>query len=247
VVFVGQRLKRCNLFEAGGSMEPTLEQKPFAGIEFADNPEQRCPCVLLLDTSGSMAGPKLDQLNEGLRIFEQELKSDSMAAKRVEVAVVTFGPVNVAQSFITADAFIAPTLISSGDTPMGAAIEQAIDLVNRRKQDYKAAAVGYLRPWIFLMTDGSPTDDVTKATSLIREGEASKNFTFYAVGVDAADMAKLGTISPPGRVPLKLRGLSFREMFVWLSNSLGSMSRSTQGEQVPLDNPAAPSGWATAG
>lgn len=209
-------------------MEPTLEQKPFAGIEFADNPEPRCPCVLLLDTSGSMAGTKIDQLNEGLRMFEQELKSDSMAAKRVEVAVVTFGPVQVAQSFVTADAFVAPTLTASGDTPMGAAIEHAVDLVRSRKQEYKAGGIGYYRPWIFLMTDGAPTDDVTRATAQVREGEASKNFSFYAVGVDSADMARLGKISSPSRTPLKLRGLSFREMFVWLSNSLGSVSRSKQ-------------------
>jgi uncharacterized protein with von Willebrand factor type A (vWA) domain len=31
-----------------------LEQVPFPEPEFVDNPEPRCPCVLLLDTSGSM-------------------------------------------------------------------------------------------------------------------------------------------------------------------------------------------------
>ena len=29
----------------------------FGASEFADNPEPRCPCLLLLDTSGSMEGP----------------------------------------------------------------------------------------------------------------------------------------------------------------------------------------------
>jgi uncharacterized protein YegL len=215
-------------------METTLEQKPFAGIEFAENPEPRCACLLLLDTSGSMSGAKINQLNEGLHTFEQELKSDGMAAKRVEVAIVTFGPVQVVQPFVTADAFISPNLTTAGDTPMGAAIEQAISMVQSRKQEYRAGGIGYYRPWIFLMTDGAPTDDITNATALIREGEISKNFSFYAVGVESADMAKLATITSP-RVPLKLRGLSFREMFVWLSNSLGSVSRSQQGE-LRLDN-----------
>lgn len=32
------------------------EQQPFAAAEFAENPEPRCPCILLLDTSGSMEG-----------------------------------------------------------------------------------------------------------------------------------------------------------------------------------------------
>src|ERR1700719_4586751 len=46
-----------------------------------------------------------------------------MASKRVEVGIVTFGPVQVVTEFQTADVFNPPTLVTTGDTPIGAAIE----------------------------------------------------------------------------------------------------------------------------
>ena len=214
------------------------EQISFETNDFANNPEPRCPCVLLLDVSGSMNGRPLDELNAGLSIFRDELSADSLAMKRVEVGIVTFGPVKVENAFTSASTFFPPTLQSQGDTPMGAAIIQALNMVEDRKRDYRGNGISYFRPWVFLITDGAPTDSWETAAAAIREGEASKKFAFFAIGVKGADMGTLGQISV--RTPLQLDGLKFRELFSWLSTSLRSVSRSTPGSDVQIDPPT---GW----
>jgi uncharacterized protein YegL len=215
-------------------------QISFETNDFASNPEPRCPCVLLLDVSGSMGGRPLEELNAGLATFRDDLSSNALALKRVEVAIVTFGPVKVEMPFTTASSFYPPGLQSQGDTPTGAAISQALTLVEDRKRDYKSNGISYYRPWVFLITDGQPTDAWQSAAAAIREGEASKKFAFFAIGVHGADMNMLRQISV--REPLSLQGLKFRELFSWLSSSLRSVSSSTPGTEVPLE---APKGWAS--
>jgi uncharacterized protein YegL len=222
---------------------PNLEQNPFAMAQFAENSEPRCPCLLLLDTSGSMNGQPIAELNKGLVTFERDLKGDGLAAKRVEVAIVSFGPVQMVQDFTGAADFQAPHLNASGNTPMGEAIEKGIDMLKKRKDTYRQNGIAYYRPWIFLITDGAPTDDIQNAAHLVHQGEGAKQFTFYAVMVDNAPLDSLRTIAV--RTPLRLRGLSFAELFRWLSSSLQSTSRSNPGDAVALLNPAAPNGWAT--
>ncbi|MFM9940579.1 MAG: vWA domain-containing protein [Hyphomicrobiaceae bacterium] len=219
--------------------QPQTQPFGFAD-EFLENAEPRCPCVLLLDTSGSMAGEPIAQLNEGLRSFKEELMADSLAVKRVEIAVVSFGPVKVHNSFQTADEFQAPWLDATGDTPMGAAIIEAVRIVEERKQSYVTAGVSYYRPWIFLITDGAPTDEWKMAAAALRQGVDEKRLAFFAVAVEGADLARLTTISP--RRPLALKGLKFRELFSWLSNSLGAVSRSSP-TQDQLTLPPPSSDW----
>jgi len=221
-----------------------VTQKPFGTDDFALNPEPRCPCLLLLDVSGSMSGEPITELNAGLKTFRDELVADELASKRVEVACITFGPVNVATEFETASVFQPPWLRALGDTPMGAAITSGVELVRLRKETYRSNGIAFYRPWIFLITDGAPTDAWAKAAKQVKDGEAAKAFAFFAVGVKGANIEVLKRISV--REPLKLKGLHFRGLFQWLSNSMKSISRSTPGDEVPLKNPTeGPEGWAS--
>jgi uncharacterized protein YegL len=213
-------------------------------VEFADNPEARCPCVLLLDTSGSMEGAPILALNQGLKAFKEDLCKDPLASRRVEVALITFdSQVKVVQEFVTADQFEPPGLTASGSTLMASAIQKALDLIASRKAQYKAAGILYYRPWVFMITDGEPqgeTEEVVKQVAKrVHEEEEHKRIAFFAVGVEEANMKRLSEFTV--RAPVKLKGLNFVEMFVWLSRSAQVVSHSKANEQVALPPP----GWGT--
>jgi uncharacterized protein YegL len=189
-----------------------------------------------------MQGAAIAALNEGLQTLKNDLIKDPLASRRVEVAVITFdSAVNVVQDFVTADQFEPPTLRAEGLTHMGAAIHKALDMIQARKTQYRANGIAYYRPWVFMITDGEPQGEeaniVEQAAQRIRTDETNKRVAFFAVGVESANMTRLSQIVV--RTPVKLIGLNFGEMFVWLSASMQAISQSKLDEQVALPPP----GW----
>jgi uncharacterized protein YegL len=218
------------------------EQTEYAGFgesEFADNPEPRVPCVLLLDVSGSMSGQPIAELNDGLVTLKDTLSADSLASKRAEIGIVTFGgTVKVIQDFVTAEKFHPPHLTASGNTPMGQAIVTGLEMLASRKHTYRANGISYYRPWAFLITDGGPDDGWQPAAEMVKQGEAAKSFAFFTVGVEGANLDVLARIAT--RAPVKLKGLNFRDLFLWLSQSMQAVSRSSPDDKITL----LPPGWA---
>ena len=249
-------------------MRDQIEYAGFESSEFAENPEPRVPCILLLDVSGSMAEivanagqetgqtvqqdgqtyrvvsggtTRIDLLNEGLVTLKDTLAADTLASKRAEIAIVTFGgSVNTIQDFVTAEKFRPPQLHASGSTPMGQAITVGLDMVASRKATYRTNGISYYRPWVFLITDGGPDpgDPWQAAAVQVKQGEAAKSFAFFTVGVEGANLDVLAQIAT--RAPVKLKGLNFRDLFLWLSQSMQAVSQSSPGDKVSLP----PAGWA---
>lgn len=204
--------------------------------DLVENPTARVPICLVLDVSGSMAGTPIRELNDGVRLFFDAIRADEVAQYAAEICIVTFGAsVSKALDFMSVEHQSIPTLSADGATPMGAGVSMGLDLLEARKEDYKRAGVDYYQPWMVVMTDGEPTDEISAAAGRINSLVASKKLTVFPIGIgEAANMTKLATLSP-SRPPLRLQGLNFREFFTWLSRSVSRVSQSMPGESVELD------------
>jgi uncharacterized protein YegL len=181
-----------------------------------------------------MVGAPILALNEGLLAFQKSIQEDALASRRVEIAIVTFGSGGVqnVQDFVTGGDFSAPVLQAGGTTPMGEAIRNALEMVRQRKATYRENGVLYYQPWVVMISDGAPTDEWKTAAQAVRGEEAARGLSFFAIGVGNANMQTLSEISV--RQPMKLDGLNFVELFVWISQSQKRVSANKVGEQTPL-------------
>ena len=202
--------------------------------DLIDNPSPRCPCMVVLDTSGSMGGglfssnpAPIDQLNEGFQKFLESLRADEVAAYSVEVGVITAGEsVREALPFTTAHAIESfQPLVASGQTPLGGAVELALKKLDERKAEYKRNGVPYFQPWLVVISDGEPTDSWQQAAQEAKSQSANRKLVSLMVGVKGASMDKLGQFS--SKPALKLDGLKFSEFFEWLSASMSRVSASS--------------------
>lgn len=205
---------------------PTLEIARFANDDLITNPSPRCACMLVLDTSGSMAGAPINELNAGLLDFVKAVQEDEVAACSVEIGVITAGSRVQELLPMTGASQIdhVQPLSASGATPLGEAVRLALRRLDERKVEYKRNGIAYYQPWLVIISDGAPTDQWTDAAASARNLSQQRKLVSLPLGVNTADMSVLGQFS--SKPPKHLAGLRFREFFEWLSASMSQVSAS---------------------
>ena len=211
--------------------------------------EPHLACVLLLDTSGSMAGAPIRSLNNAVNQFKEQVCKDPTSRKRIDIAIIEFNSnVNVVQEFTPISLMQPVELKANGGTSMGAGIIAAIDKVQERNQVYAKMGTPCYKPWIFMITDGAPTDDISVARARIAERESKGEFgklKFWAVGVPGYNEETLKSLT---KRCIALDGADFTNIFDWLSKSMAiiSVSQVTDNPQLgnlPNDAHVIPSNW----
>lgn len=198
-----------------------------------ENFEQKCLCVLVLDTSGSMnANGAIDELNKGLQTFKDETMKDKTTRDRLEVAIVSFNSkVDVVQEASILPNVEMPTLEASGQTQLVAAIEKAQEIVEQRKDYYKSKGIPYYRPWIVVMTDGDPYptgQDIDGIAAKVQDDADKKKYVFFIIGIgnDVQD-STLTTLATTQCPAVRMAEVKFEEFFQWLSQSQQDLDHPT--------------------
>lgn len=210
-----------------------------------DPSQPRCPFLLMIDTSGSMEGAPIEEVNSGLRAFARIIRDDTIARQRIWVGIQTFGggPRRLGD-FLPALQFEAPTVTAGGSTPLGAALLDGLEWVRDKRREYRAAGSGLYTPIAILLTDGAPTDRGSEAwrtasDRLLRD-EADQKVVLFKLGVGSADFGFLASLGR--RAPLRITEGDLRETFVWLTDLAKSRSASSPDEtfvppQIPFGSP----------
>jgi len=241
-----------------GNTQPKQDDVGAGGLEYIS--ERHVACVFLLDTSSSMSeNDAISKLNEGLRVFKTQTMNDKTFDEHtkacIDVALLSFGPdvtlhtiygqtiyrgqqFDMASVFVPVSSMNPPVLNANGDTPMGEAIDWALDLIGQQKARYNEYGTPYYRPWVFCITDGEPNDNYQAAAQRLKQMENDTKVLGYCVGVENFNKRTMASIFNTERI-FELKNLDFPGLFKFVSSSLTTVRNSdpSGGNQVEVVSP----------
>jgi uncharacterized protein YegL len=136
-------------------------------------PRREMVLFFIADKSGSMAGTKIQSLNQAVKEVIPMLDeiSQNNADAQIKIATLEFssGCKWMYDEPKLASDFIWQDLCESGLTDMGVACEELNSKLSRKA--FMQTTTGAFAPVIILLTDGEPTDDYKKGIEKLRENK----------------------------------------------------------------------------
>ncbi|MBR1555259.1 MAG: VWA domain-containing protein, partial [Oscillospiraceae bacterium] len=137
----------------------------------------------LIDTSGSMKGTKMGELNAVMEELIPEIRRVGEADTDVKIAVLTFST-SVMWMYsepISIEEFEWTRLRADGVTSMGAAFKE-LNIRMSRNSFLNSPSLSFA-PVIFLMTDGYPSDDYKEGLAALQQNSWYKYGLKTALGI----------------------------------------------------------------
>ncbi len=186
---------------------------------------RRLPIYFLVDVSESMVGEPIQQVQDGMRMIVQELRTDPYALETAFVSVIAFaGRAKSLFPLTELYKFYPPTFPIGGGTSLGTALNFLMDDMDKSLVKMTMEQKGDWKPIIFLFTDGTPTDDPTPAFARWNQKyRKAANIVAISIGANV-NTHLLGQISDN---VLRLNNTdenSFKAFFKWVTASIKATS-----------------------
>lgn len=205
---------------------------------------RRLPVYLVLDCSGSMSGEPIEACRQGLKALLSDLRGDPQALETAYLSVITFS--SSAQQVCPLTelmTFSEPTLVASGPTNMGEALNLLEKCVDNEVRKATPTQKGDWKPLIFIMTDGQPTD------SWEASADRLKNRKWNIIACAAGPGANSGLLKRITESVVELSNLQpdqLKAFFKWVSASVKTTSthlgNTPAGDAAPAALPPPPPG-----
>lgn len=188
---------------------------------------RRLPIFLVLDTSGSMSGEPIQQVKNGVQMLVSALRQDPQALETAFLSIITFdSQAREAVPLTDLPSFQVPDISATGVTALGEALSLVADCAKKHVHRATPTQKADWRPMMFLMTDGTPTDDFQKGLAQFKE---VKWGAVVGCAVNSADISVLQQIA--GEAVIKLDtadSTALSAFFKWVTASISTSSKSVQ-------------------
>ena len=188
---------------------------------------RRLPVYLLLDTSGSMSGEPIGAVKNGVQMLVSILRQDPFALETAFLSLITFD--SAAKQLVPLTelaAFQMPNIAANGMTELGAALSLLARCIETEIVKTTSDVKGDWKPLIFIMTDGSPTDDWQKGLN-----ELKKMKTGVIVACAAGPQADTSILKQITEVVVQLDTAdesTIKAFFKWVSASVSTGSQKVE-------------------
>lgn len=188
---------------------------------------RRLPIYLLLDCSGSMMGEPIAAVQTGLQNLVATLRQDPYALETAYISVITFdSEARQTVPLTELSQFNPPTLSATGTTAMGAALTLLSERIEAEVTKTTADTKGDWKPVVFLMTDGTPTDNLSPGIDALKR---IKIGTFVACA--AGPGAETKELSRITEIVVRLDTAdsnTIKAFFKWVSASISTSSQKVE-------------------
>lgn len=188
---------------------------------------RKLPVYLLLDTSGSMYGEPIEAVKNGIKTLISSLRSDPYALETAWLSIITF---NTSAQQITPLTellnFKTPSIEASGCTALGEALELLSQKMDTEITKTTPEMKGDWRPLVFIMTDGEPTDSMTKGLEAFKKRKCG-----MVVACAAGQGANTNTLKQITENVIQLDtadSATIKAFFKWVSASISTTSKSIE-------------------